>query len=275
MLLVLVTAYLALTPQHVFSFECSFSDPLQAVDRAGSFTSELWYWPDHVVYYKWDSSVIKEDKGIIREVMAEIEDNTCVKFAETRRPQYKVLEISTSNSYDCVYCFYLGLLCPIKNGGEVRSSPFCTKDFTCPHYSGHVVMSLKFNLPFCGRLSRRWRALIMHELLHVLGLIHTQNRPDRDRHIWINQKAILGRSMDQYMPICRDCQTYSLPYECDSIMHYGWMDFASIGRLFAFLQPTMTAKHSSCRLTSDGGTKPTRADWLMANRAQRCGRQVP
>ena len=88
-----------------------------------------------------------------------------------------------------------------------------------------------------------------------------------------NQAAIKRRNMDQYMPICRDCQTHNLPYECDSIMHYGWMDFASIGRLLAFLQPTMTSKHSSCKLTSDGGVRATKADWAMANIAQRC--EVP
>ena len=271
MLLVLVI--LASTPPHVLSYECSFSEPSQSLDRAGSFTSDLWYWPDHIIYYRWDSSVIEEDRRIIREVMAEIEDNTCVSFVETSRPRFKLLRISTSKSYDCVYCYYLGLLCPLKNGGEVRSSPFCTRDFQCPDYQGSVGMSLKFNLPFCGRLSQRWRALILHELLHVLGLIHTQNRPDRDRHIWINQAAIKRRNMDQYMPVCRDCETYNLPYECDSIMHYGWMDFASIGRLLAFLQPTMTARHSSCRLTSDGGVRATQSDWAMANIAQRC--EVP
>jgi len=273
MLLALV--YLALAPHHALSLECTFKDPSHTVDRAGSFNNELWYWPGHVIYYRWDSSVIKEDREIIREVMAEIEDNTCVTFVETRQPRFKLVRISTTQRYDCVYCHYLGLLCPLTNGGEVRSNPGCTKDFTCPYYRGHVVMSLTFRLPFCGRLSQRWKALIMHELLHVLGLIHTQNRPDRDRHIWINEHAIQSRRMSQYMPVCRDCQTYNLPYECDSIMHYGWMDFASIGRVFAFLQPTMTAKHSHCRLTSDGGSKPTRVDWEMANRAQRCELQVP
>jgi len=273
--MLLVLLCLALAPPSCLPLECSFSHPAHDHDRAGSFSSELWYWPDHVIYYRWDRSVSKEDREIIREVMGEIEDNTCVQFVETRRPREKLLKITTLQTYDCVICYYLGLLCPSVNGGEVRSAPFCTKDFQCPHYLGSVEMSLRFRLPFCGRLSQRWRALILHELLHVLGLIHTQNRPDRDRHIWINQNAIKDRNMDQYMPVCRDCETYDLPYECHSIMHYGWMDFASIGRLLAFLKPTMTSKHSGCRLTSDGGTNPTRADWAMANRAQRCGQQVP
>lgn len=204
--------------------------------------------------------------------MEYIEENTCVTFIETKRPRYKYLTISTDKSYNCIYCYYLGLVCPLRNGGSVRSSPFCTKSFNCPYYYGSVEMSLKFTLPFCGRLSKRWKALITHELLHSLGLIHTQNRPDRDRYITINEDAIDRKSMDQYMPKCYACNTFNLPYECNSIMHYGWMDFASAGRLLAFFKPTMTSKHPECQLTSDGGDEPTEADWEMARRAQRCGR---
>jgi len=265
--------FLSLVPELSFTFEChyDFDDVHSNNDRSGAFASDLWYWPHHRVYFQFDGSVIKEDRRIIWKVMREIEDNTCIKFVETRRPRYKYLTISTKKPYNCASCLLFGLNCPILNSGSVTSTPFCSKHFDCPYYYNSVTMRLKFTLPFCGNLSQRMKALITHELLHVLGLIHTQNRPDRDRYININVDAIDRRSMDQYMPKCYNCETYNLPYECDSLMHYGWMDFASSGRLLAFLQPTMTSRHSSCHLTSDGGNKATEADWEMARRKQNCG----
>ena len=176
-------------------------------------------------HQRFDKSVVQEDRKIIREVMEYIEENTCVTFIETYRRRYKYLTIFTQEEYNCIYCYYLGLVCPLRNGGSVRSSPFCTKEFNCPYYYGSVGMSLSFTLPFCGRLSKRWKALITHELLHSLGLIHTQNRPDRDNYISINEDAIDKKSMDQYMPKCYACNTFNLPYECNSIMHYGRINY--------------------------------------------------
>ena len=159
---------------------------------------------------------------------------------------------------------------PLQNGGTVRTSPFCTKELDCPRYFGSVAMKLSFRLPFCGRLTKRWRAIIIHELFHVLGLIHTQNRVDRDRYITINQWAIDRKSKYHYLQKCDRCQTFNLPYECNSVMHYGTTDFATSG-LLAFMNPTMTSRHPTCHLTSNGADEPTGADWEMVRRTQRCG----
>ena len=41
--------------------------------------------------------------------------------------------------------------------------------------------------------------------------------------------------------------------------------------LYAFFRPTMTSKHPSCRLTSDGGVRATKTDWEIVRRKQKCG----
>ena len=128
------------------------------------------------MWYRFENSVIKEDRSVIREAMEEVEDNTCVTFRETRRRQHKILRIKTRGTHNCVYCYYLGLLCPQRNGGTVRTRPFCTGNFECPYYQGTVEMSLQFNYPFCGRLGTRWKGLIIYSLI-----IHQKEQVHQDQ----------------------------------------------------------------------------------------------
>ena len=86
-----------------------------------------------------------------------------------------------------------------KNGGSVRTTPWCSKDFYCPYVfqvltmkctpachkrstctskvhalfhddsinlQGTTTMSLRFNLPFCGRLDKRFEGLVLHEVVY-------------------------------------------------------------------------------------------------------------
>ena len=70
-------------------------------------------------------------------------------------------------------------------------------------------------------------------------------------HFRVNMEAVKVNHRSQYGPPCHSChvrfssliidnlfiwnhifffQTFGLPYECDSVMHYGYKDFAAIGR---------------------------------------------
>ena len=45
-------ALLILCPVAINGFECHYDDDNEYNDRAGSFKSDLWYWPHHRVYFR-------------------------------------------------------------------------------------------------------------------------------------------------------------------------------------------------------------------------------
>lgn len=71
---------------------------------------------------------------------------------------------------------------------------------------------------------------VQHELLHVLGLFHEHTRPDRDEYVevlWDNIepefRRNFARGTEDYM------ETFGLPYDYGSVMHYPTFAFARPG----------------------------------------------
>ena len=53
----------------------------------------------------------------------------------------------------------------------------------------------------------------MHELGHVLGLLHTMKRPDRDQYIKIDPKCIPDfRKVKKF-----EANTHGIPYMCNAL----------------------------------------------------------
>ena len=63
------------------------------------------------------------------------------------------------------------------------------------------------------------RFVVAHEFVHGFGLWHEQQRPDRDDYIWIDFNNVKDGFKHAYDK-CNDCQTYNVPYDPHSIMHY-------------------------------------------------------
>lgn len=62
----------------------------------------------------------------------------------------------------------------------------------------------------------------MHELGHAIGLIHEQARPDRDDTVIINWNNIYPGNWLQFDEAnLTETQTYGVPYDVGSLMHYG------------------------------------------------------
>ncbi|XP_008298398.1 low choriolytic enzyme-like [Stegastes partitus] len=68
---------------------------------------------------------------------------------------------------------------------------------------------------------------IVHEVLHALGFHHEHTRTDRERYITILSKNIMPGMESNFKKYSG--QTFDLPYDTTSIMHYGSGFFSSNG----------------------------------------------
>ena len=76
---------------------------------------------------------------------------------------------------------------------------------------------------------------IMHEFMHALGFWHEHSRPDRDQYITIHTDNVKEASKSNFNRHC-DSETYNVPYDVESIMHYRFEDFSKNGN------PTIESK---------------------------------
>lgn len=81
--------------------------------------------------------------------------------------------------------------------------------------------------PYCLQLP----GAIQHELLHVLGLLHEQSRPDRDEYVQIVWPNIEPQFVQNFMKADETtAETFGLPYDFESLMHYPTNAFARSSR---------------------------------------------
>lgn len=80
------------------------------------------------------------------------------------------------------------------------------------------------------------KGIIMHEMLHALGLLHEQGRFDRDNLITINWNNIIPGRQHNFRITTERVATFDVPYNQMSIMHYGSQYFSRNG------EPTIVSK---------------------------------
>lgn len=106
--------------------------------------------------------------------------------------------------------------------------------------------------------------IIIHELLHVLGVPHTQVRRDAHEHITINWDNIIEDQHHNFMANHTVFDTHNVEYDCMSIMHYTDTQFQKKGAGL-----TMIPKHSNCDLHSLKN-KLTNSDVELLKRMYNC-----
>ncbi|CAK6982544.1 astacin-like metalloprotease toxin 5 [Scomber scombrus] len=97
---------------------------------------------------------------------------------------------------------------------------------------------------------------LCHEIIHSLGLHHEHTRQDRDQYITVHWDSIKQASKKNFKKKPGD--TLNLPYDVDSIMHYGQFFFSKDGG------PTLLAKQ--------GGEQMGQRNYLSPLDVQRLNR---
>ena len=69
----------------------------------------------------------------------------------------------------------------------------------------------------------------VHEFIHAFGFTHEQNRPDRDNYVSIHYGNILAGNDFNFHKGDIFSETYDVPYEPKSIMHYHYTAFSKNG----------------------------------------------
>ncbi|EYB92867.1 hypothetical protein Y032_0189g1200 [Ancylostoma ceylanicum] len=139
----------------------------------------------------------KGEKKIISEAMKKIDKNTCLRF-KLRSQEKDYIEIQNKEGEGCYS--------------------------TVGRYGGKSVLMLEASrIGSCIQPE-----VVIHELLHVIGLWHEHMREDRDKYITVHYENIQKGYENQFAKVLSpDAVTYGVPYDYLSIMHYEKNAFAS------------------------------------------------
>ncbi|XP_065072088.1 uncharacterized protein LOC135696579 [Rhopilema esculentum] len=107
------------------------------------------------------------------------------------------------------------------------------------------------------------KSVVVHEIGHVIGFWHEQNRPDRDQYVTVYKDNILEGYSEAFAKFSKyRIDSRGIGYDFVSIMHYGDKAFTKNGR------PTIVAKQSGIyRL---GNTELSELDIKQTNLVYKC-----
>ena len=151
-------------------------------------------WPNNILWYDLTTIGSSAQKQQIKNVLDELATNvntkeTCIQFKE-RNFGNRVKVTNTESG--------------CKSGVG---------------YYRREDQNLNLNINTCRR-----KSTIQHEFFHALGMVHTQQRPDRDRFVRLlndeNSHPLGKKWFRANHAKCENCNTYGIPYDFLSILHY-------------------------------------------------------
>jgi len=222
----------------------------------------------------------KGDVETVEEAMKQIEAKTCIRFKMVKpvrgEPWLFITRDNKGSDLSCQLDYIKDELVGknIKGLGYIykrlKGRTSCSPRGAYAWYGSSSPQNLGISQIRLNKNNQGNVGLMIHEILHNLGLGHTQKRQDASEHITIVKDNIKKSKYHNYEPCknnpwCVGYNNYSTAYDCMSIMHY--RDYFSItDEARKRGGKTMYAKNKDeCDLSSPN-TVLTNADVNIINR---------
>eukprot|EP00927_Polykrikos_kofoidii_P039166 TRINITY_DN335_c0_g1_i2.p1 TRINITY_DN335_c0_g1~~TRINITY_DN335_c0_g1_i2.p1 ORF type:complete len:1174 (+),score=250.66 TRINITY_DN335_c0_g1_i2:88-3522(+) len=192
-------------------------DTVDEATKSGAPDPNKWggsLWPGGIIQWCFHKDVKPTMKAVVKQSMAEFNKALpgCLEFKEV---PYQ----SGTHQPDGV----------LKCNAAPPSFMITSIPAGCTSYVGKQAFEEKKNVSQRVNLQDggcQVMGIAMHELMHVIGMLHEQSRPDRDQWIKVNYNNI-GVAEKSQFDIDKKAYTTNSPYDYNSLMHYGAHDFAT------------------------------------------------
>jgi len=181
-------------------------------------------WPQNIIPYQFDSSVLNhpERRRLIEQAMHEWQAVTCLRF----EPFSLILARQLGHRQRMFFQTH-------------KEGCFADIGFKDPRRFGNAINRVNLD-PTCW-----YKRTILHEIGHGLGLFHQHARPDRNEYLDVFEDNVNPKQLDQFeIPMSKwlvDLDP-TIPYDYNSIMHYGKYYFAKKDARGRFLGLSMRPK---------------------------------
>jgi len=280
-------------------YECGFDDDDADIETRGFTSHPTQFWADAKI--NWQFVSIDDDYGrwgffendniglseaevdTAMEAMYQIEKKTCVRFdwispQDLTKGEPWLLLFRTAKHDDLKSC-QIDYIRRNLVGQDIRGHGDIFEWTKNPKFrcfggasAGLGAASPQFLMISQTNLTHRPEnavGLMVHELLHNLGISHTQKRKDAKDHIKIYKKNIDPDRYYNYEPCtgsCTNYKTYGTPYDCSSIMHYGDTFFRTKKARRQRRKTMRAIDPSKCKLSSSGTNKLSKTDIDLINK---------
>lgn len=160
-------------------------------------------WLEGVIYYMLHKSIDPHTESIITQAIHELEHKTCLHFEF----------VSSVYLFDHIEFTGEGDNC-LSNIGKI---------------GGKQLVRLP-DTAYGTIITCRTHGIVLHEILHVLGIWHEQSRPDRNKYVQVLESNIqTGRQRNFNTRSGEEVDSHGIVYDYGSIMHYNLNAFSSNG----------------------------------------------